>query len=408
MKFPKFYYVTLTLFTGFIQAQEFNALKADSVVNAGIKAQAYPGAQLLIFKKGEVIHHKSYGHHTYDSLVQVEDHHLYDLASVTKILAGTLSFMKVYETAGIDLNAPVNTYFERLKNTNKKNSTLKEILSHSAGWQPYIAHQTTLKRKNGSFKKRGVSLEKSSKYPTAIYDNLYVHKNYKKLIYKRIAKTKLKTKGEYLYSGLWFFLLPEWIEERTGKSFSNFLSDSFYKPLGADRLGFLPLEKFPKAEIVPTEIDSYFRSNLVQGWVHDEAAALMGGVSGNAGLFGNAESISKVLEMLLYGGTYKNQSYLNQSTVDLFTQKAYPNQINRRGLGFDKPDYLMEQTYPSESLSPQSYGHTGFTGTFVWVDPIYEIFIVFLTNRVYPNRSQRGLYQLGIRSKLVELSIGIP
>ena len=154
MKSLKFYYLALTLFTGVLQGQEFNAIKADSVVNAGIKAQAYPGAQLLVFKKGEVIHHKSYGYHTYDSLVQVEDHHLYDLASVTKILAGTLSFMKIYENGGIDLNAPAKTYFERLENTNKKNSTLKEILSHSAGWKPYIAHQTTLKRKNGGFKKK--------------------------------------------------------------------------------------------------------------------------------------------------------------------------------------------------------------------------------------------------------------
>ena len=408
MKFPKFYFVILALYAGLIQAQEFNAAKADSIVNAGIKAQAYPGAQLLVFKKGQVIHHKSYGYHTYDSLVQVEDHHLYDLASVTKILAGTLSFMKVYEQGGIDLNTPVKTYFKRLENTNKQNSTLKEILSHSAGWQPYIAHQTTLKRNSGRYKKRGVSLEQSAKYPTAVYDNLYAHKDYKKLIYKRIAKTKLRTKGEYLYSGLWFFLLPEWIEKRTSQSFSSFLSDSFYTPLGANRLGFLPLKTFSKEEIVPTEVDAFFRNDLVQGWVHDEAAALMGGVSGNAGLFGNAESIAKVLEMLLNGGTYQSQSYLKKSTIDLFTQKAYPGQINRRGLGFDKPDFLLEQTYPSKSLSPQSYGHTGFTGTFVWVDPVYETFIVFLTNRVYPSRSQRGLYQLGIRSKLVELSIALP
>ena len=408
MKFPKFYFVILALYAGLIQAQEFNAAKADSIVNAGIKGQAYPGAQLLVFKKGQVIHHKSYGYHTYDSLVQVEDHHLYDLASVTKILAGTLSFMKVYEQGGIDLNTPVKTYFKRLENTNKQNSTLKEILSHSAGWQPYIAHQTTLKRNSGRYKKRGVSLEQSAKYPTAVYDNLYAHKDYKKLIYKRIAKTKLRKKGEYLYSGLWFFLLPEWIEKRTSQSFSSFLSDSFYTPLGANRLGFLPLKTFSKEEIVPTEVDAFFRNDLVQGWVHDEAAALMGGVSGNAGLFGNAESIAKVLEMLLNGGTYQSQSYLKKSTIDLFTQKAYPGQINRRGLGFDKPDFLLEQTYPSKSLSPQSYGHTGFTGTFVWVDPVYETFIVFLTNRVYPSRSQRGLYQLGIRSKLVELSIALP
>lgn len=408
MKFPKFYFVILALFVGVLQAQEFNAAKADSIVNAGIKAQAYPGAQLLVFKKGQVVHQKSYGYHTYDSLVQVEDHHLYDLASVTKILAGTLSFMKVYEQGGIDLNTPVKTYFERLKNTNKQNSTLKEILSHSAGWQPYIAHQTTLKRTSGRYKKRGVSLEQSAKYPTAVYDNLYAHKDYKKLIYKRIVKTKLRKKGEYLYSGLWFFLLPEWIEKRTGQPFSSFLSDSFYTPLGADRLGFLPLKTFSKEEIVPTEVDAFFRNDLVQGWVHDEAAALMGGVSGNAGLFGNAESIAKVLEMLLNGGTYENRSYLKKSTIDLFTQKAYPDQTNRRGLGFDKPDFLLEQTYPSKSLSPQSYGHTGFTGTFVWVDPVYETFIVFLTNRVYPSRSQRGLYHLGIRSKLVELSIALP
>ena len=192
----------------------------------------------------------------------------------------------------------------------------------------------------------------------------------------------------------------------SGLSFESFLKLHFYDPLQLQRLSFLPTRYFPKSEIVPTEYDKLFRKQLVQGWVHDEAAALMGGINGNAGLFANASSIAPLLELLLNKGSYNGKLLLKPETFKLFTQRAYPESTNRRGLGFDKPSVSEDQdAYPSNLASPSSFGHSGFTGTFVWVDPSEDCFIIFLSNRVYPSREQRALYQLGIRGKLLDYAL---
>jgi CubicO group peptidase (beta-lactamase class C family) len=233
-----------------------------------------------------------------------------------------------------------------------------------------------------------------------------VFKNYPKKIIRRIRKTEIKTVGEYLYSGLWFFLVPELTKQLSGLSFESFLKLHFYSPLQLQRLSFLPTRYFPKSEIVPTEYDNLFRKQLVQGWVHDEAAALMGGINGNAGLFANASSIAPLLELMLNEGSYKGKLLLKPETIKLFTQRAYPESTNRRGLGFDKPSLSEdEDPYPSNLASPSSFGHSGFTGTFIWVDPSENCFIIFLSNRVYPTRKQRALYKLGIRGKLLDYAL---
>jgi CubicO group peptidase (beta-lactamase class C family) len=223
---------------------------------------------------------------------------------------------------------------------------------------------------------------------------------------RRIRKTDIKTVGEYLYSGLWFFLVPELTKELSGLSFESFLKFYFYDPLKLQRLSFVPTRYFPKSEIIPTESDEHFRKGLVQGWVHDEAAALMGGINGNAGLFANASSIAPLLELMLNEGSYKGKLLLKPETIKLFTQRAYPESTNRRGLGFDKPSLSEdEDPYPSNLASPSSFGHSGFTGTFIWVDPSENCFIIFLSNRVYPTRKQRALYKLGIRGKLLDYAL---
>ena len=380
--------------------------KADSIVNFGIQNKAFPGAQLLIYKKDSIQLLKSYGYHTYDSIVKVKNTDLYDLASVTKILAGTLAFMKLYELYVIDLNERVSEYLPFLKRSNKKKSSFKQVLSHSSGWIPYIAHQNLIRKKNGKFKTGTLKIKKSKRYPTQISDSLFLFKNYPKKIMRRIRKTDIKTVGEYLYSGLWFFLVPELTKQLSGLSFESFLKLHFYDPLQLQRLSFLPTRYFPKSEIVPTEYDNLFRKQLVQGWVHDEAAALMGGINGNAGLFANASSIAPLLELLLNKGSYNGKLLLKPETVKLFTQRAYPESTNRRGLGFDKPSISEdEDPYPSNLASPSSFGHSGFTGTFVWVDPTEDCFIIFLSNRVYPTRKQRALYKLGIRGKLLDYAL---
>ena len=380
-----------------------NSLTIKRLVNDGIRNKAYPGAQLLIFSNDSIQFHQSFGFHTYDSITKVGSSDLYDLASVTKVLAGTLAFMKLYELYDIDLDGKVSAYIPSLRRSNKKQTSFKEVLSHSAGWLPYIAHQNFVRKKNGGFKKRTLQSQKSKRFPTQISDSLFLFGKYQKKIMRRIRKTKMSTLGTYKYSGLWFFLIPELTERLSGLSFASFLKKHFSDPLKLEQLTFLPSKRFPKQQIVPTEYDGDFRKQLVQGWVHDEAAALMGGISGNAGLFSNAASIAPILEMLLNNGNYRGKVYLRKETVTLFTQRAYPNGANRRGLGFDKPSVTENDVrYPSFLVSPSSYGHTGFTGTLIWIDPEKKGFLIFLSNRVYPSRNQRGLYDLNIRAQLLD------
>ncbi|MBT7653935.1 MAG: serine hydrolase [Flavobacteriaceae bacterium] len=392
-------------FNGFTQEIDSLVFKTDRLLEFGIKRRAFPGAQVLIFKNDTIRLNKTYGFQTYDSLVPIKKHHLYDLASVTKVLASTLAFMKLYELYNIDLDQKVAAYVPSLKRSNKKNSSFREVLSHSGGWQPYIAHQNLVFNKRGRFKTKTISYKQNKKFPVQISDSLFIHKKYSNKIYRRIRKTKLNNLGEYKYSGLWFFLLPEITKQLSGSSFSEFLQTYFYTPLKTERLGFLPSKKYSKSEIVPTENDSIFRKQLIQGWVHDEAAAMMGGISGNAGLFSNASSLKSLLQMLLQNGSYNGKQYLKPETIKKFTQRSYPNSNNRRGLGFDKPSIDPESNYPSLLASSSSYGHSGFTGTFIWVDPTNKCFLIFLSNRVYPSRNQRKLYSLDIRGKLLDYAI---
>lgn len=380
----------------------------DSIVQMGIREKAFPGAQVLIFKNDSIRLNKSYGFHTYDSLIPVENNHLYDLASVTKVMASTLAFMKLYELYDIDLDQKVGNYMPLVKYGNKKNTTFREILSHQAGWLPYLTHQNTVRRKNGKFKARTLSQKQSRRFPQPLTDSLFIHRKYQKKIMRRIRRTPIEKVGSYRYSGLWFFLLPEMVKTLSGQSFDTFLNTHFYRPMEAKRLTFNPSFHFERQEIVPTERDSLFRKTLVHGWVHDEAAGLMGGVSGNAGLFSNATSLAKVMQMLLDRGQYKGKQYLKPETVDRFTARAYPSSENRRGLGFDKPslDSIPADRYPSEKASPESYGHSGFTGNLVWADPENRCFMIFLSNRVYPTREQKALYRLGIRGKILDVAIG--
>ena len=388
-----------------LHAQQQQLEKIDSIIDSAIAQKAFHGAQLLIAKGGSLKVHKAYGYHTYDSIQKVELEHLYDLASMTKVLAATTAFMKAYEDLEIDLDSKVKGWFESLKWRRKGHSSFREILSHQAGWIPYIAHQFKVVKKNGRYRARTLQGQASEAYPMALYDSLYIHKNYPKKIRKRIYRTPVKGEGNYRYSGLWFFLVPDFIKEQYNQPFDEFLANHFYDPLGADRLTFNPYQKFKRSQIVPTEVYTLMRRGLVRAYVHDEAAALMGGISGNAGLFGNAESVFKVAEMWRLKGVVGESRYLDASTVDVFSAQAYPQNDNRRGLGFDKPDLTLDPPYPSSLISPSAFGHTGFTGTMVWVDPEAELVIVLLTNRVYPSREQRKLYSLEVREQLIDLAL---
>ena len=377
--------------------------KVDSLINFGIKNKAYPGAQVLIFKRDSIQINKSYGYHTFDSITPVTNNHLFDLASLTKILASTMTLMKLHELYDLDLNDPVSKWIPSLKRSNKKKHSLKKILSHNAGWIPYISHQNLVFNKNGNFRHNTLSFNKSIRFPDLVSDSLFVHRRYQKKIFKRIKKTELLEGDEMVYSGMFYFFIPELVKRLSGKSLVEFLNYYFYKPMNLERISYLPLKKFSKKELVPTERDSLFRKQLVHGWVHDEAASLMGGISGNAGLFANAESIAPLLQMLLQKGSYNGKQYLTSKTINTFVQRTFPKSSNPRGLGFDKPSLEDEQNrYPSNLVSNETFGHTGFTGTMTWVDPINNFFVILLTNRVYPNRNQKGLYTLNIRPQLLD------
>lgn len=377
-------------------------VQLDSIIQTGIDSAAYPGAQVLVARKGKIIYHKNFGYHTYLKNRAVTAADVYDLASVTKTIGGTLALMHLSENGLFDIDKTWKDYFPSYKNTNKANLDFRSILAHQAQLIPYIPFWTTTLRKNGKFKWRTFSKKSSQRFPIYVTDKLYLHRKFKKKMVKGIKQSKLSGKKEYRYSGLSFLLYPDLVKNQTGQSFEEFLYQTFYRPLGADRIVFNPLQHFPKEEIIPTEVDLYFRNKIVHGNVHDENAAMLDGISANAGLFSNALDLAKVLQLLLNGGTYGGKRFLQATTIQEFTSCQFCKEGNRRGLGFDKPliEYDAKAAYVAKSASPSSYGHSGFTGTFYWVDPAEELIVIFLSNRVHPTRENRKLYSLNIRPGL--------
>jgi CubicO group peptidase (beta-lactamase class C family) len=380
--------------------------RIDSVITNGILNHAFPGATILVAVKGEVAFYKAYGYHTYDSLIPVQKTDLYDLASVTKILGPLPLLMKLVEDEQIDLDAPFSDYWRPWRNKNdKKDLTLREILSHQAGLNPYIVFLKDAMHRD-DLKRRYLRTSPSRRFQNRAYKNIWVNNRFKNKVFRKITRSDVDSEKNYRYSGLAFLLFPALIEEMTGHSYPYLHARDFTFPLGIPSLGYLPSEKgFPKSTI-PTEIDSLYRKDLVQGWVHDENASLLGGISGNAGLFGTARDVYRMMQMYQNYGVLDGYRLLKEETVREFTRVQYPN--NHRGLGFDKPlqdngQKELTEAYPAPSAGPESFGHSGFTGTFVWADPKYQLVFVFLSNRVHPSRTYRNLYELNIRTSLHQL-----
>ncbi|MBL6681404.1 MAG: serine hydrolase [Flavobacteriaceae bacterium] len=392
-------FVLFISFSGYSQIEK----SIDSLINSSIKLNAFPGAQLYI-KKGNFEYKKSYGFHTYDSLTKVEDDHLFDLASITKSLAGTLALMKMKDDYNFDIDKNLKYYLNDFNKTKLGETSIKDLLTHTSGWRPYISHQQYLVKKNGKLKRKYVKKSLSKNFSNQLSRSLFIKNNYYKIIKKRIKRTELSNVGGYRYSGLFFCLIPEITKNLTGKNLDKYLNDKFYLPMGLSAT-FNPLNKYKIEKIVPTEIDNNFRKELIQGTVHDETAAIMGGISSNAGLFSNAEDLSVILKMILNNGIHNNKQMINSETIELFTKNHIHNDsLNNRGLGFDKVRIVSEnKVYPNEKLSNKSFGHTGFTGTMFWVDPENDLILVFLTNRVYPNRDEGSFYKVDVRNKLFEI-----
>ena len=382
--------------------------QVDSIMQNAIQEKAFPGAQLLVAKQGKVIFHKVYGFHTYDSIQKVSHNDIYDLASVTKITGPLPALMKLYEEGKLDLDKPFSTYWKTWKNRNdKKDITLRELLAHQAGMEPYIVFLNEVLKK-GKSKQRFIRRTKHKRYSKMAFSDMYIKDRFVHKVYRQIKRSNVSKNKVYRYSGLASLIYPQLIETISGQDYQTYLKQNFFDPLGCTTLTYNPnFKNFPN-KIVPTELDSIFRKAYVKGFVHDENASLFGGVSGNAGLFGTAEDLAKYMQMLLQKGSYNGKQYLKASTVNEFIRVQYPENDNRRGLGFDKPlignDTLpLKEAYPAPQVSPSSFGHSGFTGTFVWADPDHEIVFIFLSNRVYPSRSHRNIYDLNIRPKLQQV-----
>jgi beta-N-acetylhexosaminidase len=372
----------------------------DSIANGGIKQHAYPGCVVLAAKDGKVFYEKAFGTQNYNDTAKVRVNDVYDLASITKIAATTIAVMKLTDEQKIGLNNTLPSILRKAGKSNKKKTLIKDILVHQAGLEADIFfYKNTL---DGNTYRKGVySTDSSAEYPYPVAAHLFVRKDFRDTILNLILKSPIDKKPVYKYSDLGFILLGYAINNITNTSLDKYVQDNFYTPLGLPTMGYHPIGRIPTSRIIPTEYDSVFRKQLLRGYVHDPSAAMLGGVAGNAGLFSDANDLAALMQMLLQNGTYGGQRYLDSSTVTDFTSCLYCEQGNRRGLGFDKPETNNAKETPTcKSASAESYGHSGFTGTYVWVDPKYGIVYVFLSNRVASGANDNKLAKLNIRTDI--------
>jgi CubicO group peptidase (beta-lactamase class C family) len=383
----------------------------DSIVGTGLAAEAFPGCRVLVAIGGKIIFDRSYGYHTYDRRVKVHDDDIYDLASVTKISGPLPLYMKLADEGLLDIDRPLSFYWDDWRNrlfrrSNKEHLIIRDLLAHQSGIVPYLNYWPQTLR-DGRYIRRWYRFEPDDRFSLEISNHLFLRDRFRERVYRTIRRSDLLSHGEYRYSCLPFIISPEVIQSIDGRPYVEALYEDFFKPLGAASLRYNPLNSFPASRIVPTEYDDYFRKQLVHGYVHDEASAVLGGISGNAGLFSSAGDLAKLLQMYLNGGEYGGRRYLSEEVLKEFTRVQFPENNNRRALGFDKPlpdnDKLHPGlAYPSPGASASSFGHSGFTGTFVWMDPEYDLLYIFLSNRVHPARENNLISRLNIRTAILQ------
>ncbi|GGK41663.1 MULTISPECIES: glycoside hydrolase family 3 N-terminal domain-containing protein [Flavobacteriaceae] len=378
--------------------------KIDSLTTMVVDSTMAPGGQVLVARYGKVVYHKSFGYHTYDKKQPVKLTDLYDLASVTKILGGLPMIMKSEEMGLFNLENTLGELLPYLKGSNKDTITITEALSHVGKIKPWIPYY--LETVDSISKVPYNNLYRtirSDEFSIKVAENLFLINSYTDSIYKKIAEAPQRKTEGYRYSGLLFYLFKKYIKDTFHKEMNELNHENFYLPLGATSLGYNPLEKFNATEIAPTEIDDYYRHQILRGDVHDMGAGMMNGVSGNAGLFSNSNDVAKMMQMYLQKGFYGGKRYFESKTIDKFNHRYYEKDSIRRGLGFDKPSLDPEIKASSKYASANSFGHSGFTGTFAWADPDNGLLYVFLSNRVYPVMSNNKLIEKDIRSEIHNL-----
>ncbi len=377
--------------------------KIDSITLSAIENHETPGAVIIAAKDGVVFYRKAFGTHTYQKTQKTKVDDLFDLASLTKILASVPSLMKLQEQKKFNPLQTIGYYLPEAKKTNKANLRLVDVLSHQArlrAWIPFYLH--TFKADKKTFKDGIFSSKKTSKFPYKVAKNMYISKNYEDTIYSEIYNSKLLAKKKYRYSDLGYYLIKKIIEKQSGQSINKFTDDNFYESLGAYTMGYNPLTKFAEDKIMPTELDTTFRHQELRGYVHDYGAAMTNGINGHAGLFANADDVSKMLQMFLQKGEYGGEQYLSPEIIKFYSTQFFNPKKNRRALGFDKPK-RPKGGPTAQVVSDSSFGHSGFTGTYAWVDPQYNFIYVFLSNRIHPSINNRLLIKNNTRTKIQKL-----
>ena len=381
--------------------------KIDSLVDNAIKEKAIPGCQILIAKKGDVVFNKSYGYHTYENNQLVNNTDVYDLASITKIVATVPALMHMYDNQDLYLDSTLGSLLD-LKGSNKNDLIIRDVLTHQSRLIPWIPfyRKTLEKDKNTDFMKLRDTLysrSQSQKFSIAVADSIYLHYSFADSIIKQIIDSDLLEKKEYVYSDLGYYLFNEIIEDKFKIPFNDFLTTNYYDEIGMENLCFLPKKKLDISRIIPTENDFEFRGQLLKGNVHDMGAAMLGGVGGHAGLFSNANDLAKIMQLYLNKGEYGGKQFFSNQVIEEFTKCHFCEQENRRGIGFDKPALENQEGGPTcKCVSAKSFGHTGFTGTLVWADPETEIIYIFLSNRIHPDASNKKLLDMDVRTNIME------
>ena len=380
----------------------------SDIVEESIDMKATPGCQVLVARNGNVVFEKNYGYYTYDSIIPVTSRSIYDLASLTKVCATTQSIMYLYDHGLVDINAKISDYLPELTGTNKEGLIVKDIMLHQSGLRPFFPFWKNTIDVDIS----GNSLNYYRDFPGPDYNSevaygMFASQQLKDSLWSWTIETDLRHKSryqkkyDYQYSDLGFYILQKMVERITNRPLNVLVDSLFYKPLGMTTTTYNPLCKFPMNRITPTEMDNHFRHVLVWGTVHDQIAAMYGGVAGHAGLFSNADDLAKLLQMNLQGGVYGTKRYFSPGVVDQFTSKQ--DEDNRRGLGWDKPEMDGDLSPASHFASAKTFGHQGFTGTVVWVDPTFNLIFVFLSNRVHPDAANFKLSEFNVRKRIQDL-----
>ena len=375
--------------------------KIDSIAEIVLKEKMAPGLQVLVARKGKIVYQKEFGYHTNKKKVAVRSNDIYDIASLTKILASLPLIMELEERGVFNLETTLGTLIPKFKNTNKDTLMVKEVLSHYGrlkAWIPFYLQtlDSVTQQPSDEFYRE----KKSEKFSVKITDKLFLKSGYSTTMMDSIVSAEQRLRIGYKYSDLPFYIFKNYIENYYHKDLNQLTQQHFYNSLGANKTTYLPLNKFPKRNIVPTEKDDYYRNQLVHGSVHDMGAAMQGGIGGHAGLFSNTNDIAKIMQLFLQKGYYGGKRYFQSKTMDKFNRRYYENEMVRKGIGFDKPQLREIEKATCGCVSDKSFGHSGFTGTYTWADPETEIIYVFLSNRVYPTMENKGLIKNNIRTEI--------